>query len=172
MMKKIFSIICVIICSSPFVANAGEGDFYVSFSGGLLHYKAMSYGLTLEKSLAYHNAWEIGFDYYNQYFTKPINPETWKEFKYTAILFEGAYKINMVRFRNKNLRFRGAIGLGVNEREKFTLSLTPGFEYVYTCPSNLQLFIAEKTQFSFWTNNKSWFRVGVMIGFKIPLRFN
>jgi hypothetical protein len=159
------------LCLSFFV-KAGEGDYYVSFSGGLLHYKAMAYGLSLEKSLAYHNAWEIGIDYYNQYFTKPFDAVKEKEFKYTAILLEGAYKINMVRFRNANLRFRGAVGLGVNEREKFTLSLSPGFEYTYTCPSNLQLFISQKTQFSFWTNNKSWFRAGVMIGFKIPLRFN
>ena len=170
-MKKILAIFLLVICFSPFI-KAGEGDCYVSFSGGLLHYKAMSYGLTFEKSLAYHNAWEIGIDYYNQYFTKPFDAVKGKEFKYTAILFEGAYKINMVRYRNANLRFRGAAGVGVNEREKFTLSLSPGFEYTYTCPSNLQLFIAEKTQFSFWTNNKSWFRVGVMIGFKIPLRFN
>jgi len=168
-MKKYILLIFIGLLS-PFV-KAGEGDTYFSFSGGLLHKKAMSYELTFEKTLRYHNAWEIGLDYYNQVFTHPVD-SLGKEFKYSALLLQGAYKYNIVRFRNGNLRFRGAFGIGVNERDKFTLSLTPGFEYTYTCPGNIQLFIQEKTQFSFWTNNKSWFRVGIMIGFKIPLRFN
>jgi hypothetical protein len=151
--------------------KAGDGDSYFSFAGGLLHYKAMSYELTFEKTLKYHNAWEIGIDYYNQVYTHPVD-SLGNTFNYHSLLIEGAYKYNIVRFRNANFRFRGAVGIGVNEQEKFTLSVSPGFEYTYTCPGNIQLFIQEKTQISFWTNNKSWFRVGVMIGFKVPLRFN
>jgi len=169
-MKRIILLLLSACFFSPLL-KAGDGDSYFSFSGGLLHYNAMSYELTFERSLKYHNAWEVGIDYYNQYFSHPVDLSS-NSFKYYSILFEGAYKHNMVRFKNANLRFRGAVGLGVNEREKFTLSLTPGFEYSYTCPGNIQLFIAEKTQFSFWTRNGSWFRAGIMIGFKIPLRFN
>jgi hypothetical protein len=151
--------------------KAGEGDTYISASGGLLHYKAMSYDLTFEKTLRYHNAWETGLEYYNQVFAHPVD-SAFKAFKYTSILFQGAYKHNIVRFRNSNLRFRGAVGIGVNERDKFTLSLTPGLEYTWTSQWGIQFFMQEKTQFSFWTNNNSWFRVGVMLGFKIPFRFN
>jgi hypothetical protein len=168
-MKKY--ILFIGLCFFTHLLKAGDGDTYISFSGGLLHWKAMSYELTFEKTLKYHNAWEVGLDYYNQVFAHPVD-ENDKEFKYTALLFEGAYKHNIVRFKNANFRFRGAVGIGVNEREKFTLSVSPGFEYSYTLPSNVQLFVQEKTQFSFWTNNKSWFRVGVMIGFKIPFKFN
>jgi hypothetical protein len=151
--------------------QAGEGDYYVSLSGGLLHYNAMSYEFTLEKSLSYHNAWEVGIDYYNQIFSHSMD-SIGNEFKHTALLLQGAYKHNIVRFRNANFRFRGAVGIGVNEAEKFTLSISPGFEYTYTTPGNIQLFIAEKTQISFWTRNNSWFRVGLMVGIKIPLRSN
>ena len=171
-MKKNFLLLIwgSLFCISPLL-KAGEGDSYFSFSGGLLHYNAMSYELTFERTLKYHNAWEIGLDYYNQWFSNPVDASG-KGFKYHSLLFQGAYKSNIVRFKNANFRFRGAVGIGVNEREKFTLSLTPGFEYTYTCPGNIQLFVQEKTQFSFWTRNKSWFRVGVMIGVKIPLKFN
>jgi hypothetical protein len=169
-MRKYILILYSAILISPLL-KAGEGDSYFSFSGGLLHYKAMSYELTFERTLKYHNALEIGLDYYNQVYTHPVDSLS-NPFHYHSLLFGVAYKYNIVRFRNANLRFRAAVGIGVNEREKFTLSLSPGFEYTYTIPSNIQLFIQEKTQFSFWTNNNSWFRVGVMIGFKIPLRFN
>ncbi|MDR1370504.1 MAG: hypothetical protein LBJ72_10355 [Dysgonamonadaceae bacterium] len=169
-MKKCIIIFCSLFVFSPLL-KAGDGDYYVSLSGGFLHYKAMSYELTLEKTLRYHHAWEMGLDYYNQTFSRPIDASG-KRFRYQALLFEGAYKYNLVRYRNANLRFRGAAGIGVNERDRFTLSLSPGFEYTYTCPSNIQLFIQEKTQFSFWTANHSWFRAGIMIGIKIPLRFN
>lgn len=169
-MKKFIIIICAITAFSHLL-KAGDGDKYFSFGGGLLHYNAMNYNITFEKVLKYHNAWEVGLDYYNQVFSHPVD-SLGNGFKHYSVLFEGAYKYNIVRFKNANFRFRAAVGIGVNERENFTLSLSPGFEYSYTCPSNLQLFIAEKTQFSFWTNNKSWFRFGVMIGFKIPLRLN
>jgi len=169
-MKRFFILIISLFCLPPLL-KAGEGDSYFSFSGGLLYRKAMSYELTFERTLKYHNAWEIGIDFYNQAFTHPID-SLGRSFKYNALLFMGAYKYNMVRYKNANLRFRGAVGIGVNEREKFTLSLTPGFEYTYTFPCNIQFFIQEKTQFSFWTNNHSWFRIGIVAGFKIPLRFN
>jgi hypothetical protein len=169
-MRK-YLLIGISLFSLSLLLKAGEGDSYISFSGGLLHWKSMSYELTFERTLKYHNAWEIGLDYYNQIFTHPVDA-LGKDFKYSALLFQGAYKHNIVRFKNANFRFRGAVGIGVNEREKFTLSLSPGFEYTYTFPGNIQLFMQEKTQFSFWTNNKSWFRAGIMIGMKIPLRFN
>ena len=169
-MRKNLLILCVFFVCSHFL-KAGDGDSYFSLSGGWLHWKAMSYELTFERTLKYHNAWEVGLDYYNQRWSHPID-SLGNEFNYHSLLFQGAYKYNMVRFKNANLRFRIAGGIGVNEREKFTMSVTPGFEYTYTCPGNIQLFVQEKTQFSFWTNNKSWFRVGVMVGFKIPLRFN
>jgi hypothetical protein len=169
-MRKLLFTLCAVLAFSPLL-KAGDGDYYISFGGGLMYYKAMSYSLTLEKTLKYHNAWELGLEYYNQIFSHPINAMG-EEFNYHSMLFEGAYKLNMVRYKNANLRFRAGVGLGVTERDKFTLSISPGFEYTYTCPSNIQLFIQEKTQFSFWTNNHSWFRVGIMIGFKIPLRFN
>jgi hypothetical protein len=168
-MKKYILFIC--LCFSSLLLKAGEGDTYFSFSGGLLHYKAMSYELTFEKTLKYHNAWEIGLDYYNQVFSNPVNAAG-ESFKHYSLLFQGVYKYNIVRFRNSNFRFRGGVGMGVNEREKFTLSLSPGFEYCWTSQYGIQLFIQEKTQISFWTNNNSWFRVGIMIGFKIPLKFN
>jgi len=169
-MKKSILLFCLFF-AFPLLSKAGDGDSYFSFSGGLLHWKAMSYDFTYEKTLKYHNAWEVGLDYYNQIFTDPL--DAWgNKFHYHSLLFQGAYKHNFARFKNANLRFRGAVGIGVNEREKFTLSLSPGFEYTYTCPSNIQVFIQEKTQFSFWTNNNSWFRIGVMVGMKIPLRFN
>jgi len=169
-MKRIFTLLFILVIFPPLL-KAGDGDSYVSLSGGLLHWKAMSYEATFEKTLKYHNAWEVGIDYYNQVFAHPAD-SLGRPFKYHSLLFMGAYKYNMVRFKNANLRFRGGLGVGVNEREKFTLSITPGFEYTYTCPFNIQLFIQEKTQFSFWTNNRSWFRIGIVVGFKIPLRFN
>ena len=169
-MKKILFFLLATIAFSPLV-KAGDGDSYISLGGGLLHYKAISYSLTFERTLKYHNAWELGLDYYNQYFSNPVD-SLGNEFKYHSLLFEGAYKINMVRYKNSNLRFRAAVGIGVNEKDRFTMSLSPGFEFTHTLPSNVQLFIQEKTQFSFWTRNNSWFRVGVLIGFKIPLRFN
>jgi len=169
-MKKSISLLFILFAFSS-LTKAGDGDSYVSFSGGWLHWKAMSYELTFERTLKYHNAWEVGLDYYNQIFAHPID-SLGNAFHYHSFLFQGVYKYNMARFKNANLRFRGAVGIGVNEREKFTLSLSPGFEYTYTCPFNIQLFIQEKTQFSFWTNNRSWFRAGIMIGIKIPLRFN
>jgi len=168
-MKRYLFLFCFL--SLPFLLKAGDGDSYFSLSGGLLTYNAMSYELTFERSLKYHNAWEIGLDYYNQIFSNKIDADG-KKLEYYSLLFQGAYKYNMVRYKNANLRFRGAVGIGVNEKDKFTLSLTPGFEYTYTCPGNIQLFIQEKTQFSFWTRNNSWFRVGVMVGIKIPLSFN
>jgi hypothetical protein len=131
----------------------------------------MSYGLTFEQTRRYHNAWELGLDYYHPLFSPP-NDRSGRAVNHDALLFEGAYKINMVRYKNANLRFRAAVGAGVNGREQFTLSLSPGFEYTYTCPSNIQLFVQEKTQFSFWTTNHSWFRAGFLVGIKIPLQFN
>jgi hypothetical protein len=169
-MKKLIVILCSLFLFSPLL-KAGDGDYYFSLAGGLMYYNAMNYGFTLEKTLKYHNAWELGLDYYNQIFSHPKDGLD-KDINYQSLLFEGAYKLNMVRYKNANLRFRGAVGIGVNERENFTLSVSPGFEYTYTCPSNIQLFIQEKTQFSFWTTNHSWFRVGVLVGIKIPLRFN
>lgn len=155
----------------PLLLKAGDGDFYVSVSGGALYSKALNFNVTLEKTLRYHHAWEVGLDYYNQYFVDSKRSDG-SSFKYRSLLFEGAYKFNVVRYKNTNLRFRGAVGLGVNEREKFTLSVSPGFEYSYTTQSNIQVFIQEKTQISFWTTNKSWFRTGVLVGLKIPLRYN
>jgi len=168
-MKK-YILLIVLFSFSPLL-KAGEGDSYFSLSYGLLYRKAMSFELTFERTLKYHNAWELGVDYYNQAWTYPVD-DAENSFKFYSLLFEGAYKLNIVRYKNGNLRFRGAVGVGVNEREKFTMSAAPGFEYTYTCPGNIQLFIQEKTQISFWTNNHSWFRAGVMIGIKIPLRLN
>jgi hypothetical protein len=171
-MRKLCLIICGLTFISPFVnfIRAGDGDYFFSLSGGLLHRNAMSYEFVFEKTLKYHNAWEIGLDYYNQVFSRPADSLGNEMDYHQALLFGGAYKYNLVRYKNANLRLRGAVGIGVNEHEKFTLSVTPGFEYTYTCPSNIQLFIQEKTQFSFWSSNNSWFRVGLMIGIKIPLR--
>ena len=150
-------------------AKAGEGDTYFSLSGGVLHYNAVSAELTFEKTLAYHNAWEVGFDYYNQVFSHPKD-SLGNEINRYAIMFGGAYKYNLVRYRNANLRFRLAAGLGANDREKFTCAVTPGFEFTYTTSYHWQFFIQEKTQFAFWSSNKSWFRIGLMVGVKIPLR--
>lgn len=166
-MKRLFFVINFALIT--FICKAGEGDTYISLSGGWLHYNAISAELTFEKSLAYHNAWEVGLDYYNQMFSHHRD-SVGKRIDRYSILFEAAYKHNLVRYKNANLRFRLVAGVGANDREKFTCSISPGFEYVYTTQGNIQLFIQEKTQFSFWSSNKSWFRTGIMIGMKIPLR--
>ena len=168
-MKKLIVLFSLFLLSIS--AKAGEGDTYISVSGGILHYNAVSAEVAFEKTLAYHNAYEIGLDYYNQVFSHPKD-SLGNEINRHALLFQGAYKYNLVRYKNANLRFRLAGGIGVDDREHFTCSVTPGFEYTYTTEVGLQLFVQEKTQFSFWSSNKSWFRVGVMIGVKIPLSWH
>ena len=110
-MRKIFFLCLLVVTLS---AKAGEGDTYISLSGGILHYNAIGTELTLEKALPYHNAWEVGLDYYNQIFSHPKD-SFGKEINRHAILFQGAYKYNLVRYKNANLRFRLAAGVGVNE---------------------------------------------------------
>jgi hypothetical protein len=168
-MKKYLVILFSLFLVST--VKAGDGDSYFSLSGGWLHYNAISSELTFERTLKYHNAWEIGLDYYNQIFSYKLD-SLGNEMNYHSLMFEGVYKHNVVRFKNANLRFRAAAGIGVNEKEKFTMSISPGFEFTYTTSYQWQFFIQEKTQFSFWTRNHSWFRIGIMFGIKIPLRFN
>jgi len=187
---KRYTFIVIFILLFTYIAKAGEGDTYLSLSGGFLHKKALSFEVSLEKTLKYHHAFEVGFDYYNQFFfdnrivrvdlekvdiSNLINfnsadSTAYTEKKYQALLLNGAYKLNLIRYKNANFRFVGGVGVGVNDDEKFTLSVSPGFEYTYTISGNVQFFFKQKNQFSFWTNNNSWFRTGLMIGIKIPLR--
>ncbi|MDH6358921.1 hypothetical protein [Parabacteroides sp. PF5-9] len=177
-MKKLSIIFVCLLMATTIMA--GDGDTYFSFSGGALYKNAITAEFTFEKHLKYHSAWEVGLDYYNQIFNRDVYPpilgesgevtndNAGKEINRYSILFQGAYKKVLIRGKNYNIRGRLAAGIGVNDRERFTCSITPGFEYSYTFPNGVQFFVLQKNQFSFWASNKSWFRVGGTMGIKIP----
>lgn len=164
-MKKILFVILGFV--SGFAAQAGEGDTYFSFSGGALYKNAISSEFTFEKEISHHGGWEVGLDYYNNCFGKIERDSNGIKIQHHAILFQGAYKRVLIRYKNSNIRWRIAAGAGVNEKG-FTCSVTPGLEYNHTFSNGIQFFILDKNQFSFWSSNKSWFRTGLLVGIKIP----
>jgi len=165
-MKRIILIFVTFLLIS-FSLKAGDGDTYFSFAGGLLFKNAFSGELTFEKEISSHGGWEVGIDFYNRSFGDIGIDSIGNKVNHYAILAQGAYKAILLRNKNSNIRWRFAAGIGANEKG-FTCSVTPGIEYNYTFSNNVQFFILEKNQFSFWTSDKSWIRCGIILGIKIP----
>jgi hypothetical protein len=162
-MNRIYSILLLLIV--PLSCYAGDGDKFLSLGGGALWKNASSFELNFEREIANHGGMELGLDFYNQ---NGNTDGTGVKINTYSVLVQAAYKQVLIRFKNANLRWRLAAGVGINERDQFACSITPGLEYNYTFASGVQFFIAEKNQFSFWTSNKSWLRIGGMMGIKIP----
>lgn len=168
-MKRFILMLMMVIGIGQTAAFAGNGDTYLNLSGGWMHRNSLNTMVSLEFESQYHNAWEVVIDVSNEYRKCPdhgvIDSESfWYKQCYTI---GGAYKYNLIRWKNSTLKGRVSSVLG-SESNKFMLGLGVGLEYNYALKNGMKLFALQKNDFRFWATDT--FRNGVLVGIKIPLR--
>lgn len=172
-MKK--RLLLLIAALTVFVtAKAGDGNRFFNLHIGGFYQKAFVTTIELEFEGKYGHSWIAYADLCNSYKYCDIDKtifckETFWDYQTAGI--GAAYKHQIARFKNANLKVRGGVDLGTDycktDGYSFYLSVDVGIEYCYTFKCGIQLSITQKNDFCFFTRDN--FKNGLMIGVKIPL---
>lgn len=164
---KRFLIVITLICCSPLVMFAGDGDKFISVSVGWQYRRIATTTIAMEFEGKYHNAWEIYVDLATAYkkcdACNKVCSDSFFDYKTWGI--GAAYKATAVRGKNSLIRLRLGGDVG-NNKSGFQCSIELGAELSYSLKNNMQLFVHQKNDFAFWSRDN--FRNGILAGFKIP----
>lgn len=155
-------------------AAAGEGGITLNPQLGAFFQKSFNGILELEFEGRYYHSWNVYLDFCNTYrycqndHTYFCEETFWD---YQTFAIGVAYKHELARWRNTNLKARIGFDLGADYCKKdnysFYMSAEVGFELSYTLKSRVQLCLIQKNDFCFFTRDH--FKNGLAIGLKIPL---
>lgn len=168
MRKQLLTILAVLLIVSS--VKAGEGDIFLNGSIGLAYRNTASAVLSVEWENSYYHSWMVYVDFATNYAwcetdqTYLCNKTFWD---YKTLGIGGAFKPELYRWKNLNLKGGLGVDLGIKEGYSFFLSIDLMFELSYSFKNRTQIFVQQKNDFCFWC--KEHFRNGAMIGIKIPL---
>lgn len=164
-MKKILFVFLLIFSVNTY---AGNGEKFLSISGGYQYKRTVNTLISLEFEKNYHNSYEFYVDLSTRYKTcsdcNKICSESF--FDYRTFGVGAAYKPAIMRGKNSVFRFRVGADLGANETH-FQAKITAGLEYSYSFRNRMQIFVMQKNDVCFWSRHT--FRNGLLIGLKIPI---
>ena len=172
-MKKILLTLVTIISLMGF-AQAEEGGVTLNPQFGAFYQKGVNAVLELEFESRYFHSWNVYLDFCNT-FKYCENDHTFfceeTFWDYQTIAIGVAYKYELIRWRNANLKARLGFDLGADYYKKddytFYMSAEVGFELSYTLRNRVQLSLIQKNDFCFLTRDH--FKNGLLVGIKIPL---
>lgn len=166
----------ILLLSLPFFClyaadeSFGDGNHYVHASVGYAYKKTFGTFVGFEWERKYYHAWEAYIDLTTTYITCPIDNTMWCTYafwNYKNATIGLAYKPALVRWKNSNLRGRVGVDMGMNQREKYTISLDFGIEYAYSFPNRIQICFTQKNDVQFL--NRYHFKSGLYVGIKVPV---
>jgi len=172
-MKKILLTLVTVISLMGFV-QAEEGGVTLNPQFGAFYQKGFNAVLELEFESRYFHSWNVYLDFCNT-FTYCENDHTFfcqeTFWDYQTAAIGVAYKYELIRWRNANLKARLGFDLGADYCKKddytFYMSADVGFELSYTLRNRVQLSLIQKNDFCFLTRDH--FKNGLLVGIKIPL---
>lgn len=172
-MKKILIIITAIF-SLVLIVHAGEGDVLLNPQIGAFYQKSFNGIVEIEFEKKYYHSWNIYFDFCNAYRYCDIDKTIFCEetfWDYQTAAAGVAYKHELLRWRNTNLKARIGFDLGTDyckaDNYSFYMSAEVGFELSHTLKNRIQICLIQKNDFCFFTRDH--FKNGLLIGIKIPL---
>lgn len=168
-MKKIF-LLCTVLFGllSPMIAS--DGEKFIRLGTGVLYERGWDLTVGVEQETRYHNAWE----YFGNVYLKweecnscgHICPDSfWKSYNTWAL--GAAYKPAFVRKRNSVGRARLGVSAG-SDKYEFVAGLHVGYEHNYTLRNGMVVYWHVKSDLMI--NGKDFFRTGVVLGVKLPLK--
>lgn len=168
-MKKIF-LLCTVLFGllSPVIAS--DGEKLIQLGTGILYERGWDLTVGVEQETRYHNAWE----YFGNVYLKweecnscgHICPDSfWKSYNTWAL--GAAYKPAFVRKRNSVGRARLGVSAG-SDKYEFVAGLHVGYEHNYTLRNGMVVYWQVKSDLMI--NGKDFFRTGVVLGVKLPLK--
>lgn len=168
-MKKIF-LLCTVLFGllSPMIAS--DGEKFIQLGTGVLYERGWDLTVGVEQETRYHNAWE----YFGNVYLKweecnscgHICPDSfWKSYNTWAL--GAAYKPAFVRKRNSVGRARLGVSAG-SDKYEFVAGLHVGYEHNYTLRNGMVVYWHVKSDLMI--NGKDFFRTGVVLGVKLPLK--
>lgn len=173
-MKKIFAITAVLLVFKA-VSFAGEKEVLIGLHGGLYYQKTACAMLEFDFERKYHNVWSVYADLTNRPGYCEVDQTyfcTETFWDYQTLALGVAYKHEIVRRRNLNLRARIGVDAGTECRHRvneygFCMSAEVGFELSWVFKNRVRLCVSQRNDFCFFTEKH--FKNGIMIGLKLPL---
>lgn len=163
-MNRCLIIICVFFCAIlfPIGTRAQEGDNWVGISTGFQFPSTINANLSLERALAYGNAFDLRAEIGNHW-QSPACHRFWKGYYWD---FGAGYKKRLARYKNSMLRLRFGTHLGAWQHD-FFMGCGLSVEYDYVFASGVKFCFAQVNDFNFFAGDH--FRNGITVGVKFPL---
>ncbi len=159
MKKYLIAILCAF---SVISVSAGDGDDRLTVSAGFLFPSTLDAQIGWEHDLSYGNSIEVIAEAGNHWQT-PVCHMFWKGYYWDGGV---SYKHRLKRFKNGQLRIRGGVIAGAEQKD-FFFGPEIGFEYDYVFPNGWRFCVIQKNNVNFLHGDT--FRNGLLIGLKVPL---